>query len=341
MSTLYIDRQQTTLQHDAGVLSICTPDDAQPRKIPLKYISRIVIRTSTQLPSNLLCALAQAGIALTILGGRNGTQLAQISGSAHNDARRRWQQVLSFSQPQQCAQLAHSIISAKTRRQLQTLQTLAQHRPDLRKPLFDGCQQLVRSQTTLRTSVSNTSQPSSNITCTLNQLRGIEGAAAAAYFAAYFCAFAPALGATGRNRRPPRDPVNACLSLAYTLLYSMAHSACHAAGLDPALGALHTLSHGRAALACDLMEPWRPKIDLWVWQLFRQGTLRPEHFGTDGSGACLLGKAGRTHFYHAWEQHTRTTSRNLTGYARLLAHTLQNQQQTHTWQHLAASPTDC
>ncbi len=325
MSALYIDRKETTLRHDAGVLTISTPDGAPSQKIPFKYLNRIVIRANTQLPSSLLCTLAEAGVDLTILGGRSGNKVAHISGAAHNDARRRWQQVLILSQPEQCANLARSIVTAKIRRQLLTLQILATQRPDLRKPLFDARQQLISSYQALR----NTSS-----TYTLNQLRGIEGAAAASYFEAYFCAFAPALGATGRNRRPPRDPVNACLSLSYTLLYSMAHSACHAAGLDPALGALHTLSHGRAALACDLMEPYRPKIDLWVWQLFRECTLRPEHFGQDGSGACLLGKAGREHFYRAWEQHARTTGRKLTKYARLLARQLQSSEAEHIWQHL-------
>ncbi len=85
---------------------------------------------------------------------------------------------------------------------------------------------------------------------TLDPLRGLKGAAAALYFGAYFSAFAPALGASTRNRRPPRDPVNAVLSLSYTLLYSQATAACWAAGLDPALGALHILRHGRAVQAC-------------------------------------------------------------------------------------------
>ena len=325
MSTLYIDRQATTLRHDAGVLTISTPDETHARKIPIKHLTRIVIRANTQLPSNLLCALTEAGVELTILGGRSGDKVAHINGAAHNDARRRWQQVLILSQPEQCANLARSIVTAKIRKQLHTLQLLASQRPDLRKPLFDARQQIIRSQHTLR---------NTNSTYTLNQLRGIEGAAAASYFEAYFCAFAPALGATGRNRRPPRDPVNASLSLSYTLLYSMAHSACHAAGLDPALGALHTLSHGRAALACDLMEPFRPQIDHWLWQLFREGTLRPEHFSHDSNGACILGKAGRGHFYQAWEQHARATKRKLTRYARLLARALQNQEQNTNWQHL-------
>jgi len=332
MSTLYIDRQGTQLNIQTGVLQITTPDGKADRKLPIKYLDRVVLRTDTQLSSKVLCALADGGVNLIALGGRSGQQIAQITGTPHNDARRRWQQVLSLSQPQRCAQMAHSIIHSKVKRQRATLTHIAQHRPDLRKPLTNGQQRLDRILDTLQTNQGDHTQR-------LEQLRGLEGAAAAMYFDAYFSAFAPALGATGRNRRPPRDPVNAVLSLSYTLLYAQATTACWAAGLEPALGALHTLSHSRAALACDLMEPYRPGVDLWVWQQFREGLLRPEHFGHDGSGACLLGKAGRTHYYAAWEEHAQQYQRSLLRYARAVAKTLQTEASPDTWAHLA-DPAD-
>ncbi len=329
MSTLYIDRQGSQLSIQTGVLHISTPDGKANRSLPVKYIDRVVLRTDTQLSSKVLCSLAENGVNLIALGGRGGQQVAQISGAAHNDARRRWQQVLALSQPAACVQLARGIIQTKVKRQRATLAHIADQRPDLRKPLHDGQQRLHRILDTLHTTEKD------NNTHTLNQLRGLEGAAAAMYFDAYFCAFAPALGATGRNRRPPRDPVNAVLSLSYTLLYAQANGACWAAGLDPALGALHTLSHGRAALACDLMEPYRPQIDLWVWQQFREGQLREEHFGRDGSGACLLGKAGRSHFYAAWEHQAAHHQRSLQRYAQALSKALIPADTTDPWSHLS------
>jgi len=331
MSTLYIDRQGSQLSIHTGVLHITTPDGAANRRLPVKYLDRIVLRTDTQLSSQVLCALAAHNVNLIALGGRGGQQLAQITGTPHNDAKRRWQQVLTLSQPAACAQLARGIVLSKVRRQRATLAHLATHRPDLRKPLHDGQQRLAGILQTLQAQQN----PGAEGTQSLDNLRGLEGAAAAMYFEAYFSAFAPALGATGRNRRPPRDPVNAVLSLAYTMLYAQASAACWAAGLDPALGALHTLSHGRAALACDLMEPYRPLVDLWVWQQFRSDALRPEHFGHDGSGACLLGKAGRSHFYGAWEQNAQHHQRSLTRYARALSKALMDTAHSDTWAHLA------
>lgn len=330
MSTLYIDRQGSQLSTQTGVLHITTPDGQADRRLPFKYLDRVVLRTDTQLSSKVLCALAEHGVNLVALGGRGGQQIAQITGTAHNDARRRWQQVLALSQPATCAQLARAIVQTKVKRQRATLAHIAAARPDLRKPLHDGQQRLTRILDTLHTPAEPHSPHH-----TLNQLRGLEGAAAAMYFDAYFKAFAPALGANGRNRRPPRDPVNALLSLSYTMLYAQATTACWAAGLDPALGALHTLSHGRAALACDLMEPHRPHTDLWVWQLFRQDHLRAEHFGHDGAGACLLGKAGRSIFYAAWEQQAPHHQRSLQRYARALGKSLMQTGPSNPWSHLA------
>lgn len=324
MSTLYIDRQGSALRIDSGVLHITTPDGQANRRLPIKYLDRVVLRTDTQLSSKVLCELAEHGVNLIALSGRGGQKVAQTTGTAHNDARRRWQQVLTLSNAQTCAQLARHIVHTKIRRQLATLVHIAQLSADLRKPLHDGQRHLNKVLDLLK----------SGEAYTLDQLRGLEGSAAASYFEAYFSAFAPALGATTRNRRPPRDPVNAVLSLSYTMLYGQAHAACWSAGLDPALGALHTLSHGRAALACDLMEPYRPSVDLWVWQQFRQGNLRAEHFGHDGSGACLMGKAARSYFYPAWEMTARKRQRSLLLYARALAKALAQDADPTAWAHL-------
>jgi CRISPR-associated protein Cas1 len=134
----------------------------------------------------------------------------------------------------------------------------------------------------------------------LDRIRGFEGACGASYFPGYCALFAESLGFNGRNRRPPKDPVNAALSLTYTLLHFDAVRAAYAAGLDPMVGFYHRPARGRESLACDLIEPLRPRADTWIWKLFRERELRAEHFTID-KGACLLGKAGRERFHAAWE----------------------------------------
>jgi len=83
----------------------------------------------------------------------------------------------------------------------------------------------------------------------------------------------PALDYAGRNRRPPRYPVNVCLSLAYTLLHLQTVSACQSAGIDPQLGLYHRPAIGRESMASDLIETLRPAIDLWVWEQLQQATI--------------------------------------------------------------------
>jgi CRISPR-associated protein Cas1 len=131
----------------------------------------------------------------------------------------------------------------------------------------------------------------------LDGVRGHEGAAARLYWSALTGAFAPSLEFTGRNRRPPRDPVNAALSLAYTIATFEAGAQAQRRGLDPMIGFLHAPSFGRESLACDLIEPLRPRIDGWVEGLFRERRMRREHFSSDPDGARVMGKAGRQAFY--------------------------------------------
>ena len=83
----------------------------------------------------------------------------------------------------------------------------------------------------------------------------------------------------GRNRRPPKDPVNAVLSYSYGLISHQLHSCTEIVGLDPYVGFLHGGDYHRPALALDLMEPFRPVLgDRLALRLVNLGTLRADHF---------------------------------------------------------------
>ena len=174
------------------------------------------------------------------------------------------------------------------------------------QPLQDGCRGGVQAD---------------DADLSLPRLNGIEGAAAAAYFAAFTQVFPPSLGFTGRNRRPPRDPVNAALSLAYTLLHFEAVQACWMNGLDPYVGFYHEPAHRRESLAADLIEPLRVHIDRWVWRLFADRDLRVEDFVHD-NGACLLKKEGRALFYARYETLAPPLRRLLRRYGLVVARRL-------------------
>jgi len=105
----------------------------------------------------------------------------------------------------------------------------------------------------------------------------------------------------GRNRRPPRDPINALLSFGYALLTKSFTVAVSAEGLDPWWGLYHQPRHGRPSLALDLMEPFRPLIvDSAVISAVNTGMVKQRHFQTSSAG-CILQPAGRKNFIRAYE----------------------------------------
>ena len=105
-----------------------------------------------------------------------------------------------------------------------------------------------------------------------------------------------------RNRRPPRDPVNALLSLTYSLLAKECTLACHAVGLDPYVGFMHQPRHGRPALALDVMEEFRPILaDSTVLTLLNNAMVVERDFVLGRESAALT-PGGRKAVFTAWER---------------------------------------
>ena len=309
MATLYIDRKHSELRHQ-GQRLLLHVDGVQADSVPFHLLERVVLRGQVRTSAATLGALAAAGVAVVLLTGRHGRQLATLVGSPHNDGRRRLAQYRAAQDATAQADVARYLLQHKLQGQQRLLQRARRQRPDLRHPLHKAIQTLARLRQRL-------AEPDLGVV----SLRGLEGAAASAYFAAYQRLFPSQLGFAGRKRRPPPDPVNACLSLAYTLAHAEAIHAVHSAGLDPFLGFLHEPDFGRESLAADLIEPLRPRLDGWVWQLFRERHLRADHFRQQ-DGACLLGKTGRGIFYAQYEAQARAQRRWMRRQVRRLVHYL-------------------
>ena len=132
-------------------------------------------------------------------------------------------------------------------------------------------------------------------------LRGVEGAATAAYFGVLGQFLPDNFPFVKRTRRPPKDPVNAMLSFAYTLLSSDLESAILRVGLDPYIGYLHLVDYGRPSLALDLMEEFRPVIvDALVLDLLNHGQMKTEDFEQRDGGVFLCGD-GRKRLIRAYQ----------------------------------------
>ncbi|MEO6319737.1 MAG: CRISPR-associated endonuclease Cas1 [Polaromonas sp.] len=313
MALLLLDRSNLEIKTEGDTLAIY--ENGQRRgTVPVQLIDRCVIHgAQTRLDTGVLMRLAEAGVTTVIFSPRQQRRVALVLGPQHNDAAVRLAQSARVLDDNFCRQWALDVVRAKLSRQRRTLLHLKTQRPDARKPLFDALETLSAiAQFLSQAGKEDTGQPS------LDSLRGHEGAAARVYFSGLAGVMPPALQFTCRNRRPPRDPVNACLSLGYTLLHAQAVQACTIAGLDPLLGFYHRPAFGRESLASDLIEPLRPALDLWVWELLRSRTLREEHFSHD-KGACLLGKTGRQLFYADWETQSKPWRRWLKGQCSRLA----------------------
>ena len=137
------------------------------------------------------------------------------------------------------------------------------------------------------------------------QVRGLEGDAASCYFSVF-----PKLIVNqnadfpfnGRNRQPPKDAVNAMLSLAYTLLTNDVTSALETVGLDPYVGFLHTLRPGRASLALDIVEELRAYLgDRFVLSLINRKQITASDFLNQGDEGVVLTENGKKTFLTAWQ----------------------------------------
>ena len=300
MGLLVLDRAQLEVRTESGALALY--DGAGRRgTVPVALVDRCVIHGArTRLDTGVLMQLAESGATTVLMSPRQTRRVAIVLGPWHNDAAVRLAQGQAVMDHVFCTDWACHIVRAKLIRQRRTLQRMLTQRPDARKALFDALSTLTASVAALERTVSAAGvAEGADAIQFLATLRGVEGAAARAYFGGLAGVMPPALGFQGRNRRPPRDPVNACLSLGYMLMHTIAVHACTTAGLDPLLGFYHRPAVGRESLASDLIEPLRAAVDEWAWDLLRERKLREDHFTSD-KGACLLGKAGRDVFYGEW-----------------------------------------
>jgi CRISPR-associated protein Cas1 len=187
-----------------------------------------------------------------------------------------------------CLRVAKAIITGKLRNSALVLSRYARKR---------SAPALAEAAQTIADSVRQLDAAAS-----IEQARGYEGIGAKAYYAAWVRTLDAEWGFTGRNRQPPRDPVNALLSYGYTLLFYNIYALIRARGLNPHVGFLHPLRAGHAALVSDLMEEFRSlTVDAPVFNLIINDRVTPGEFTTTEDGACRMSDEARRQFIHAFE----------------------------------------
>jgi CRISP-associated protein Cas1 len=249
--------------------------------------SHVALFGSVQISTQALRDLCARGITVSYLSS-GGWLYGITRGMDHKHVELRRLQFAVAADPARCLALARRFVGVKIR----NCRTLVRRNADAAPPY---------TVQRLRELIDAASRASS-----LESLLGIEGTAARLYFEAFGSMLRPAeadrlaFDFDGRNRRPPRDPINALLSFGYSMLARDMMVTLTVVGFDPYMGFYHQPRYGRAALALDVMEEFRPLVvDSVVLSVVNTGTLVAGHFVRRG-GAVSLTDAGRTIFLRAY-----------------------------------------
>ncbi len=264
-------------------------------KAHIAETSQVSLIGNVQITTQAVRALAQNGIPVCHFS-YGGWFTAITTGMQHKNVELRMRQFAMARDREKSLDLARAFTRGKIRNS----------RTFLRRNHAEPPPEIVRSLAQLADQARHAESSES--------LLGIEGLAARKYFSEFSGMLKTgqdvAFDFQGRNRRPPRDPVNALLSFAYGLLVKEMTVVCLAAGFDPYLGFYHRPKYGRPALALDLAEEFRPILaDSTVVTVLNNAEIRPEDFVVR-QGACALKPAGRKRFLGAWERRLNTSIRH-------------------------------
>lgn len=222
-----------------------------------------------------------------ILLSQAGQRCGALGFEAENNPELLRTQALEQSDPEQCLKQIRFLIGQKLNNQLQLLKRWSKQGLPLDQTAINGVMNA-------RNSVAECDS--------IEQLRGYEGIGAKFYFQQWKIWCQHTWQFTGRNRRPPKDPINVLLSFGYQLLFNNIEIMLETRGLSPLFGYLHKQANGFPSLALDLMEPWRPiVVDEVVMKLVLRQTIKPSDFMQTEQG-CLFLDRGKKTFVQAFEQ---------------------------------------
>jgi CRISPR-associated protein Cas1 len=285
LNTLYVNTQDSYLRLDNDTLRVQVDEETRLR-VPLHHLQAVVCfgRVAVSLP--LMHRLADEGKALVLLD-ENGRFKARLEGpTCGNVLLRRAQHTQSMDADFSLG-LARACVAGKVRNARQVLLRGARDsRGDADvAALTRGAQDLAATLRALPEAPN------------LDVLRGLEGEAARQYFdrqpLLVKADLRPVFSMDGRTRRPPRDRMNALLSFLYSMWMNDCRSALEAVGLDPQVGFLHVLRPGRAALALDLVEEFRPYADRLALSLVNRQQIGEADFTVSAGGGVSLNADAR------------------------------------------------
>lgn len=298
LNTLYATTDGAWLHKD-GANIVMDLDRKEHARLPIHMLESLVCIGRVGVSAQLLGFCAEQGISVCYLTA-NGRFLARVEGPVSGNVLLRREQYRRSDDPLRCAAIVRNLVIGKVHNQRAVLaRGWRDHGDELRdRPAFQHA--LKRLKCIPRRAL---------VEGETDTLRGLEGEAAQAYFGVFgqlVRAKSPMLRFAGRNRRPPRDAINALLSFLYTLLTHDCRSALETVGLDPAVGFLHRDRPGRPSLALDLAEELRPLLgERIALSLINRGQLNEHDFRMFDNGAVLLTDAARKVVLVAYQERKR------------------------------------
>jgi CRISPR-associated protein Cas1 len=270
-------------------------DDDSVRMIPLIGLESILCFSYKGASPELIGKCTQNGISITFMTP-NGRYLATASGRSAGNVLLRKAQYRISDDEQKSSEIAKYMLLGKVYNARKCIERTIHDNP-LR---VDECM-LRNAADKLRVCCSDLSKVQ-----TLDELRGIEGKAAAEYFGVFdelILNQKDVFSFSSRTRRPPLDCVNAMLSFGYSLLAHDCAAALEAVGLDSYVGFLHRDRPGRMSGALDMMEELRSIfVDRFVITLINNRSVAKKNFDQSEDGAVLLNDSGRKIFLTSWQE---------------------------------------
>lgn len=305
LNTIYVTSEDAWLRKDGANL-VVEIDGVERGRAPLHLLEGIVSFGRPGASPALLAACAEAGITVSHLEP-NGRFLARVEGRRTGNVLLRKAQFRVAETPAKAVPIVRGMVAAKA----------ANQRTVLRRALRDHRERMAPDQVSyLETAEARLGNMANRAlaTDTVDGLRGLEGEAASAYFSCFSALLRSddaAFAFTSRSRRPPLDRVNALLSFLYAMLGHDCRSALEAHGLDPQVGLLHADRPGRASLALDLMEEFRPVLaDRLALSLVNRHQVTADDFVVEEAGAVRLTDEARKRVLVAWQERKRDELRH-------------------------------
>lgn len=293
LNTLYVTSENSYLALDGENL-VVYDEKKELGRLPLHNLDGIVSFGYRGTSPALMGACAERNISLCYLTPQ-GKFLARVTGKVQGNVLLREQQYKSSKDDEISLTIAKNCIMGKVYNARWVLErAIRDHGMQI------DVEGVKKASLHLKESLQYIQNAESK-----DQLRGYEGEAASIYFGVFnelILQQKKEFNFQGRNKRPPKDNVNAMLSFVYTLLTNQITSALEVVGLDPYVGYLHTDRPGRVSLALDLIEELRSVYaDRFVLSLINKKNVNGKNFSQKENGVVLMGDDLRKKLLVEWQ----------------------------------------